>query len=58
MNPGKARNRFVPGVLGASRGRDAARRHRRHYADTVIEIQCRAAYACREEQLVDSVLAD
>ena len=53
MNPGKTRNRFIPGVLGGPGGRDVARCHRRHYADTLIETQCRAAYAHREEELVD-----
>ncbi len=53
MNPGKTRNRFIPGVPGACRGRDAACRHRRHYVHSVFETQCRAAYAYREEKLVD-----
>jgi len=45
-------------VLGGSLGRDAARRHRRHYAHTVIETQCRTEYDYHEEERVDGYLVE
>lgn len=45
-------------LLGGSLGRDAARRHRRHYAHTIVETQCRTEYDYHEEERVDAYLVE
>ncbi len=45
-------------VLGGSLGRDATRHHRRHYAHSTIETQCRTEYDYREEERVDGYLVE
>jgi uncharacterized protein YcfJ len=45
-------------VLGGSLGRDAAHRHRRHYARTISETQCRTEYDYHEEERLDGYLVE
>ncbi len=45
-------------VLGGSLGRDAARRHRRHYVHAIVETQCRTEYDYHEEERVDAYLVE